>query len=64
MKRKRKKTWKKMEISKVKLNPEQAVLSCCDSAERAVVSGPISLQCMFTQGCGDSSATPSNVMSS
>jgi hypothetical protein len=34
MKLKTKKIWKNIEITKVKLNPEQAVLSCCDSSNR------------------------------
>ena len=30
----RKKKWKDMEIFRVKLDPHQAVLSCCDSVDR------------------------------
>ena len=32
--------WKTMEIMKVKLNPEQAVLSCCDSDIKAFGDWP------------------------
>ncbi|MCX5751845.1 MAG: hypothetical protein NT099_09365 [Candidatus Saganbacteria bacterium] len=30
-----KKAWKDFEITKVRLNPEQAVLGCCDNEARA-----------------------------
>lgn len=43
-----KKTWAKMIISKIKLNPEQAVLTCYDSSDRGVVGGPFSYQCPFS----------------
>jgi len=33
-------TWKPMEINRIVLNPEQAVLSCCDSNTRGRLSAP------------------------
>ncbi|MDD5081070.1 MAG: hypothetical protein PHC58_03635 [Candidatus Omnitrophica bacterium] len=50
----RKQKWLKSEIIKIKLNPEQTVLSCCDSVNRAMFttfaslrfcSGPYSARC-------------------
>ncbi|MFA7114687.1 MAG: hypothetical protein WC214_04415 [Candidatus Omnitrophota bacterium] len=35
------KNWLKPEIIRIKLKPEQAVLSCCDSAGRANTFGEI-----------------------
>ncbi|MDD4294338.1 MAG: hypothetical protein PHP69_02365 [Candidatus Omnitrophica bacterium] len=38
--------WFKPEISKIKLNPEQAILSCCDALTRVAVVAPWNLtQC-------------------
>lgn len=34
-----KKKWVDFEITKVKLNPEQAVLSCCESVSKPAVGG-------------------------
>lgn len=34
----RKREWKDMEITRVKLNPEQAVLTCCDTTNRSVAA--------------------------
>jgi len=34
--------WKSMEMMRVKLNPEQAVLSCCDQPNRGVDGGTTS----------------------
>ncbi|MGE5307973.1 MAG: hypothetical protein ACM3OC_02680 [Deltaproteobacteria bacterium] len=34
MKKKRKRSWKRLEIKKVELNPEQAVLGCCWKASK------------------------------
>jgi hypothetical protein len=31
----KKKSWVSIEITKVRLDPQQAVLSCCDSVEKA-----------------------------
>ncbi|MDD4294626.1 MAG: hypothetical protein PHP69_03830 [Candidatus Omnitrophica bacterium] len=31
--------WVTIDISKIELNPEQAVLSCCDNTGRALSSG-------------------------
>ena len=50
MKNKNKK-WIKLELTRVKLNPEQAVLSCCDFVERAVVL-TLGQQCLGV--CGGS----------
>lgn len=36
---KQKKAWKNIEITRVKLNPEQAVLSCCDSSTKNEQTG-------------------------
>ncbi|MDD5081069.1 MAG: hypothetical protein PHC58_03630 [Candidatus Omnitrophica bacterium] len=45
-----KQKWQKPEITKIKLNPEQAVLSCCDLTLRAAVYW--SWQCfLLTAGC-------------
>ena len=33
----KKKKWVDFEITKVKLNPEQAVLSCCDSTDKSIL---------------------------
>jgi hypothetical protein len=43
-----KQNWLNPEITKIKLNPEQAVLSCCDAVYRDAVSvsfGPSGTQC-------------------
>jgi hypothetical protein len=32
--KRKKKKWSQFYVSKIKLNPEQAVLSCCDSTTR------------------------------
>ena len=49
-------SWVKLEITKVKLNPEQAVLSCCDAVVRGVqmVAFPYLEQCFSGEGteCG------------
>jgi len=43
---KKKLKWVPMEICRVPLNPEQAVLTCCNSTGKAVANVPISgLQC-------------------
>ena len=36
---KKKRPFKTMEITRIKLNPEQAVLSCCEQPEKPEVSG-------------------------
>jgi hypothetical protein len=51
--KKKKKAWHKMTVTRVKLNPEQAVLTCCDAAgkilqgssEQCVYWGQVSEQC-------------------
>jgi len=43
----RKLKWLKPEIFKIKLNPEQAVLSCCDVTVRAGLDGT-RFQCFLT----------------
>lgn len=45
-----KKAWKKMEITRVKLNPEQAVLSCCDVSVKGRVTDVT--QCVPEPFCG------------
>ena len=47
---KKKKKFINMEITRVKMNPEQAVLSCCNSMGRAAAAGPD--QCYDGNGCG------------
>lgn len=42
----KKQEWLNPEMIKIKLNPEQAVLSCCDLSERAAVVISPSRQCM------------------
>ncbi len=42
--KKKKKPWKPMAIAKVPLDPQQAVLSCCDQSERGEVSGDYQCQ--------------------
>ncbi|MDD5070954.1 MAG: hypothetical protein PHV17_09530 [Candidatus Omnitrophica bacterium] len=52
-KAKTKRPWKEMKICKVALNPEQAVLSCCDSVQRVQLWGASSGQCDGTvEVCG------------
>lgn len=56
---KTKKAWKSFEITKVKLKPEQAVLSCCDSVDaprgNRLVEGQ---QCADVQDCGRQGGSP------
>ncbi|MDD4294633.1 MAG: hypothetical protein PHP69_03865 [Candidatus Omnitrophica bacterium] len=45
-----KQKWQKPELTRVKLNPEQAVLSCCDLTGRGQVTSnflPDILQCVW-----------------
>jgi|GEM_PF-2414054 len=44
-----KQKWLKLEMTRVKLSPEQAVLSCCIIVQRAFVTDPF--QCVDA-GCG------------
>lgn len=51
---KKKRQWKKMEISKVELNSEQAGLTCCNSTHRgqqAILTGYWSKQCTSFVRC-------------
>lgn len=48
-----KKKWVAIEITKVKLNPEQAVLACCNALRTAVVPHVLSTQCGAGVNCGD-----------
>ncbi|MDD5069872.1 MAG: hypothetical protein PHV17_04005 [Candidatus Omnitrophica bacterium] len=41
----KKKVYVPMEITRIKLNPEQAVLSCCDSVHKSVIDGNPGDQC-------------------
>jgi len=51
-----KKKWKDFEITRVRLNPEQAVLSCCSGAGSKGMRGIVSrMQCV--NGCPASSAS-------
>ncbi|MFA7115329.1 MAG: hypothetical protein WC214_07735 [Candidatus Omnitrophota bacterium] len=43
--------WQKIEITKIKLNPEQAVLSCCDSVNRQLIFTPTFRQCFSGGAC-------------
>ena len=38
-KKKKKKPFHKMTVTRIKLNPEQAVLSCCDANDKDLVHG-------------------------
>lgn len=51
-----KKVWKDFEVTKVKLNPEQAVLSCCDELAR---TDQDHYQCGDEGLCGGSSGSSS-----
>ncbi|MDD5081583.1 MAG: hypothetical protein PHZ27_05645 [Candidatus Omnitrophica bacterium] len=55
------KNWSNPELIKIKLNPEQAVLSCCDNTSRnAYIGGSLPGQCAVG-GCGGAgSAGPSS----
>ncbi|MFA7114537.1 MAG: hypothetical protein WC214_03635 [Candidatus Omnitrophota bacterium] len=46
------KKWITPEIIRIKLNPEQAVLSCCDSSLKIAIYSEI--QCMTLTVCGGS----------
>ncbi len=48
----KKRKWKNFEITKVKLNPEQAILSCCDQADSARGGRSSGMQCNLC-GQGD-----------
>jgi len=43
--------WKSMEISRVKLNPEQAVLSCCSGEGKAEATGTMTCAYRGGRGC-------------
>ena len=53
---KKKKKFINMEITRVAMNPEQAVLSCCDSELRAMVYGTMTLQCVVGPACSSASS--------
>ncbi|MDD4295146.1 MAG: hypothetical protein PHP69_06505 [Candidatus Omnitrophica bacterium] len=44
------KKWITPEIIRIKLNPEQAVLSCCDNVSKAIITAQVANQCR--PGCG------------
>lgn len=49
----RKRKWKKPVIIRIKLNPEQAVLTCCETTTKAEFAGKGYQQCPdFTCGTG------------
>ena len=43
--------WVDMALTRVKLNSEQAVLSCCKQPERGMLNAPAG-QCTFSGPCG------------
>ncbi|MDD4294900.1 MAG: hypothetical protein PHP69_05250 [Candidatus Omnitrophica bacterium] len=45
------KKWAKPELIKIRLNPEQAILSCCDFVERVQVLETFSTQCLTMGEC-------------
>ena len=47
----KKKKFINMEITRVKMNPEQAVLSCCDATQRDGVDAPS--QCIYSRCVND-----------
>ncbi len=55
-----KKSWRTPVITKIKLNPEQAVLSCCDSTDRAKGMGQYDTQCTTGPACGSGDSAPSS----
>ncbi|MDD4295083.1 MAG: hypothetical protein PHP69_06190 [Candidatus Omnitrophica bacterium] len=46
------KKWLKPELTKIRLNPEQAVLSCCQAGERGWNSSVFDNQCLITCTAG------------
>jgi len=54
----KKQKWSKFIITKIKLNPEQAVLSCCNFSSKAGVTG--SIQCYPGMICGMWVTGPTN----
>jgi len=55
--------WEKPEVTKVALNPEQAVLSCCDSIMRVQFMATWDEQCMRESAslqCGENWSAVSN----
>lgn len=50
MEKYKKKRWKSFEVTKVKLNPEQAVLSCCLTPGRGAIGLNPELQCVLECG--------------
>jgi len=58
----RKKKWIDMEITKVPLNPEQAVLTCCEHVTRALEGGGV-VQCDSGSGYGGPCGSPPSVYS-
>ncbi|MCX5713919.1 MAG: hypothetical protein NT033_03730 [Candidatus Omnitrophica bacterium] len=43
--KKKKETWRKPVVTRVKLNPEQAVLSCCDNTSKGATYSVYNYQC-------------------
>ncbi|MDD4294186.1 MAG: hypothetical protein PHP69_01575 [Candidatus Omnitrophica bacterium] len=61
--RKRKiKKWANFQIIKISLNPEQAVLSCCDTSIKAGITTPFDFQCNpgFCAGSGSAGSAISS----
>ena len=50
--KKRKLRWIPMEVTRIPLNSEQAVLSCCETPDRGAVYAASGGQCLVSSGCG------------
>jgi len=57
---KKKLKWVDMEITKIPLNPEQAVLSCCEVISRSMQYIPDGTQCTGSCTVNNSNQTPSS----
>ena len=44
----RKMKWESFEVVRVKLNPEQAVLACCNATSKTAVNANLGTQCYVT----------------
>ncbi|MDD4295227.1 MAG: hypothetical protein PHP69_06930 [Candidatus Omnitrophica bacterium] len=55
MKKTCKQKWQKPEMTRIKLNPEQAVLSCCDAGQKLIITEltGIMFQCMTESQAGN-----------
>ncbi|MDD5070846.1 MAG: hypothetical protein PHV17_08975 [Candidatus Omnitrophica bacterium] len=48
--KKQKRLFEVMVVARIKLNPEQAVLSCCDSALKVEVASPLQCHALVCTG--------------